>query len=95
MQREQWNETLNNDVLLTRIENLERKLQVKLQKSFKALTKKFLKPQKYNFENIALSSQYTSFWSGIHFEDPITIEVDFFASLRLYHNNGRLKTVNF
>ena len=28
MQREQWNETLNNDVLLTRIENLERKLQV-------------------------------------------------------------------
>ena len=29
MQREQYNESLNNDVLLTRIENLERKLQVK------------------------------------------------------------------
>ena len=32
MQREQWNEALNNDVLLTRIENLERKLAAKVLK---------------------------------------------------------------
>lgn len=28
MQKEQWNEALNNDILLTKIENLERKLTV-------------------------------------------------------------------